>query len=164
MNKKIISTIAMSAFVVILVGGIVSAKENKGLIIPGATRIHATTTKATSTKATTTPKIKTDVVCIKNAIEKRDTAMIAAYDAYSVAIKKNLTIRKDATKAAYDKANPKERAAAIKKAELNYLKATIKAKKDFMTARKNVWKTFYNERKSCKIVGNQSSEKIDINI
>ena len=104
-----------------------------------------------SWNSTSTPPTAEMIICIKNAIDKRDTAIIAGVDAFSTAVKNALSARKDALKAAWDKPDKKERQAALKAAWKAYKEAIKNARKDLKTARQNAWKTFNAERKSCNV-------------
>jgi len=98
---------------------------------------------------TTTPKI--DSACMKSAIDKRDTALISAFDTYQVSIKAALSTRQSALKAAWDITDKQARNKALKAAWQNYKTAVQAAKKVFKNAKQASWQQFSKDRKDCKI-------------
>lgn len=136
MVKKLISASLALSFMAMLAAPVAMAEnENKGRFW------NLTSTSPTAEQIT----------CIKNAIDKRDTAIITGVDAYSTAVKNALSARKDALKAAWDKPDKKERQAALKAAWKTYKDTVKNARKDLKTARQSAWKTFGTERKVCKV-------------
>ena len=91
-----------------------------------------------------------DPICIQNAIEKRDSAVIVAFDKFSVAIKTALGIRKDALKAAWAKPTTKERREAVRAVWNDYKKATRQAGATAKQERKAAWDQFRKDRMDCK--------------
>lgn len=91
-----------------------------------------------------------DPTCIQNAIEKRDTAIIVAFDKFSAAIKSALGIRKDALKAAWAKPTAKERRAAVREVWNAYKKSTREAGAAAKTERRAAWNQFRTDRIACK--------------
>jgi len=142
--KKIILSLILSIFCLGL-AGIASADD------------------ATNT-ATTTPTF--DPVCMQNAIEKRDTALIVGIDAYVAAIKTALTARKDALKAAWLITDKTQRRSALKTAWKNFRTARDQARKDWKSAKRTAWKTFYADRKACGKVTSEdwTTSGVDNNI
>lgn len=96
----------------------------------------------------------TDATCIMNAVEKRDNAIITAWDKEAAAIKKVLTDRRDAIKSAFAQTDKKKGNAIITKAWKNYTTAVQKAKKEFNTSKLRVWKQYHIDRKPCKTTAN----------
>lgn len=110
-----------------------------------------TTTTPTTPVITAKPTPKPfDPVCIQNAIEKRDTAVIAAFDKFSSTIKSALGVRKDALKAAWAKPTAKERRAAVLAAWNAYKKLTREAVALAKKERKAAWDQFRKDRIACK--------------
>lgn len=87
--------------------------------------------------------------CIQSAVDKRDTAIIAAVDAYSSATKSAISARKDALKAAWAQTDRKTRRDAIAVAWKNHKDAAKTANKAYRQARLDAWKNFNTDRKSC---------------
>ncbi len=113
--------------------------------------------------ATSTPP-RFDAVCMQTAVDKRDSAIISAWDVYSAAVKSALSARKDALKSAWGITDAKERRAAIKKAWADFSSAVRQARKDFNSARKSAWKTFMADRRACgtgAVREDNSSERND---
>lgn len=129
MNKKI-SIILLVLFLFLTVRSVVLAEE-----------------------VTNTPpnQKKIDLVCIQNAIEKRENAIIVAFDKKAVAIKAALEARKNALKEAWTKPTRKERLTARLAAWKNFRTAKWQIQKTYQTEVKSAWKTFNTERKNCKI-------------
>jgi len=103
---------------------------------------------------TTTPAANQAVVfnptCIQNAVEKRDTAIIAAWDKFSLAAKTALETRKTALKEAWAKGSAKERRVAVKAAWTAYSKAIRDARNIFKKEKKDAWTQFHKDRVFCK--------------
>lgn len=104
----------------------------------------------TSTKATSTPSSIT-IICAQNAIEKRDSSIITAHNAYNTSITNALTVRKDALKLAWAKPTNKERREA-QKAAYKVFNASVKsAHEGLRAARKSAWSTFNTDMNNCGI-------------
>lgn len=137
--KKIIFSFALLSFMFL------------GVSFAFAQEQPATTATPTTPVITEKPMPKPfDPVCIQNAIETRDTAIIAAFDKFSSAIKSALGIRKDALKAAWAKPIAKERRAAVKAAWDAYKKSTREAAALAKKERKAAWDQFRKDRIACK--------------
>ena len=105
-----------------------------------------------SSTSTTTPRVIPpvfDVACVQNAIDKRDTAIIAALDTYHTAIVATLTTRKNALKAAWALTDRKARRAAINAAWKQFRADSRTAMRTLSTAKNNAWKQFRTDRKVC---------------
>ncbi len=90
-----------------------------------------------------------DPVCMQNAIEKRDTAIITAFDTYHGSVRAALIARKDALKAAWAITDKDGRGDALLSAWKTWYKAVRDARKAFRDARKSVWHNFEIDRKAC---------------
>lgn len=90
-----------------------------------------------------------DPICPQNAIEKRDTAVIAALDTYHASMKTALTTRKDAVKAAWSKTTVKERNESRRAANEAFKTASRGAHNTLKTARTTSWNTYKTEMKAC---------------
>jgi hypothetical protein len=86
--------------------------------------------------------------CSKNAISKRDNAIIAARDAYAGKTKKAIELRRDALMAAYDKIG-KDRTAATKKAWSDYGFRVSQARKELNKTVNQAWQNFHKDMKAC---------------
>lgn len=123
----------------------------------------------TGTTTTTTPPAmekKVDGACMQAAVEKRDSAMIAAVDAYYTAVKAALQARKDALRAAWGIADPKARRGASEAAWKTFKSGHKKVTSDLKKARRATWKQFGTDRKACHATGSEDSgsEGIDAQI
>lgn len=102
---------------------------------------------------TTTPPIRpssnVDPVCMQNAIEKRDNAIITAFDKFSTTAKSALEIRKTELKNAWNLTNIQERRKAIREAWQKYRTTLRAARKEFRTVRINAWREYYKDRRGC---------------
>jgi len=108
-----------------------------------------------------------DPTCIKNAIEKRDTAIIATVNRFQTTIVNALNTRKTALKAAWEKTDRSERRTAIKEAWTAYKKAAKDARQTLKTEKKAAWKQYHMDRKACGISGasdDNAGEGVDTNI
>lgn len=115
---------------------------------------ETTTAPVVLTATTATPTVKAierklDLACMQTSVEKRDNAIIAAWDKFTPAIKTALETRKTALKSAWTNTDKKARREAIKKTWTDYRDAVKTTRKTFNSERKAVWKTFNVERKSC---------------
>lgn len=108
-----------------------------------------------------------DITCIKNAIEKRDNAVISALNIFNSSVSLALAARKDALKAAWDLTDKAQRKEALKTAWENYKKSLKDARTILREAKKTTWKQFYTDRKACgKTISTEdnSAEGADANI
>ena len=105
-----------------------------------------------------TPKKKLDGPCMSTAVDVRDTAMINAYDSYSVSVKALLTTRRSALKAAWLVADADAREDAVLKAWVDFRTSLKTAKQTFKEARQKAWDTFKDTRKTCG-GGKEANEK-----
>jgi hypothetical protein len=119
-----------------------------GLFAAGT--ILSASAQSTST-ATTTNATTTKIVCMQTAVEKRETAIIAAHDAFSVAIKNALVARKSALVAAWGNTDKVTRDAARKTAWSSFKTSAQAAHNAMREARKAVWSTFNTDAKICGV-------------
>ncbi len=115
----------------------------------------STSTPATSTPATTTPPVvkgkkRVDLVCMQNAVVKRDDSVLKGLDSYYAAAKAALTARKDALKSAWGIEDAKARKEALRAAWKNYREAIRKARHDFRSVKRDAWKQFKEDRRICR--------------
>lgn len=90
-----------------------------------------------------------DTACAQTAVEARDTAIISAFDTYSIAMKTALEARKVAVKDAWSKTTPSERSTARRTANQTYNTASKTAHKALNTSRKSIWNTHKADMKKC---------------
>lgn len=103
--------------------------------------------------------------CMQTAVEKRDIALIAAWDKYSAAIKSALETRKTALKSAWAVVDRTDRKKAIQDAWKNFKDERKEAREAFKNERKSAWQQFKKERKSCRNNGDDATaEAVDNSI
>lgn len=98
-----------------------------------------------------------DSACMQTAVDKRDTAIMAAVDAYAVSVKTALTTRKDALKAAWALTDKAQRETASKAAWTAFSGTWKKASQSTKAARKAAWATFKTDAKACGQTGAEAS-------
>jgi|GEM_PF-2117439 hypothetical protein len=144
MLKKIIFLLTLFCFSFSLAVLPVAAERSSTT----ASWLNASTTPA---NLPVKPKVDFDAACILAALDKRDTAIIAAHNAFSAAIAKVLETRKNDLKTAWGNADRKARIKAIRAAWKNYQKERLKIKNKLHADTKAAWKEFNTEKKKCKI-------------
>lgn len=97
-------------------------------------------------------------MCIKPAVEKRETAIGAAFGAYTTSATTALTARKTALLAAWDLTDATARQTAIRTAWKTYRDATQTARKTLRAARVSAWTQFATDVKACGATLSASSE------
>jgi len=92
-----------------------------------------------------------DSACMASAVEKRDNAIISAWNAYSAKVKTALESRRDSVKTAWanTEVGVTSRRAAIRSAWRNFISTVRSARRELKSSRLSAWRTFRNERKSC---------------
>lgn len=90
------------------------------------------------------------LTCVQTAVEKRDAAIIAAFDTFSAAAKNLLTVRKDELVAAWALTDAKARRLAIKAAWAKYSKGLKEARDAFKKTKKSAWTQWNKDRKACR--------------
>lgn len=114
--------------------------------------------------ATPTPPTTTGVnlACMQTAVEKRDNAIISAWDALTASIKTALSVRRDALKAAWGISDKRERRDAIRKAWTDFKNTKKEASRAFNQARKDAWKQFKTDARACKATATYETEGNDV--
>ena len=97
------------------------------------------------------PVPATDLVCIQNAVTKRDNAVISAWDKFTPAVRTALVARRDALVVAWAKTDRQERRTAIRSAWDAYRKAVKDARATLKSDRKAAWEQYGIDRKACKV-------------
>jgi len=109
-----------------------------------------------------TPKPPIDYNCMQNAVEKRDGAIITAWDKYTASVKSALEARKSALKSAWTITEKTERISAIRTAWANYKSSIKTTRQTWAKERKATWQTWKTDAKTCK--GNaedKTTESVD---
>lgn len=109
---------------------------------------------------------KVDLTCMKNAVTKREDAIIAAKTKAFTSMDTAFKARRDALKTAWDKTDAQERRQAINAAWDAFRMAHKDARTQLRTDDKAAWATFKLESKACKVDSSSSNsdkagEKID---
>jgi len=98
-----------------------------------------------------TPKPKkVDLACMQSVVEKRDNAIIAAFDTFSTSMKTAFTARRDTLKATWGISERAQRRSALKNAWHTFRTARRTAVRTYRTARHNTWRQFRTDRKTCR--------------
>lgn len=122
----------------------------------------------TDTEVPTTPiraRLQLDPVCMQNALDKRDNAIIAGLDAYHAFVKSGLENRRNELKTAWNITDVKQRREAIKTAWSAFQGAWRNAAKELKNVKKSAWQQFYKERKACGGVSDdKTSMSADANL
>lgn len=92
-----------------------------------------------------------NVTCIQNAVEKRDSAIIVAHNAFNTSITNALTVRKDALKTAWAKPTRQERTSARKAVYETFKNSQKSAHNTLRSVRKSSWNTFDADMKACGV-------------
>lgn len=110
--------------------------------------------------ATSTIKVgkAVDLVCVQNAITKREDAVMATIDTATTALKNAMTVRKTSLVAAWKIENRKDRNVAIKAAWSTFKTSIREINATRRTAVKTVWNTFKTERRVCGPSAGEPSE------
>jgi hypothetical protein len=142
--KKLIVPLAATAMVAALAVGVFSAYAN----VSGTTvSMHVATSVSPTPRPSPAPKV--NLACMQTAVDKREGAIIVAFDMYHSSISAALTARQAALKTAWGMTDRKARRAAINTAWKNYRAAQRQARKAFIKARSGAWATFNSDRKKC---------------
>ena len=128
--KKILFSLLLSAFI----------------LSAASVALAATTTAKTSAKS---PARALDTVCVQNAVDKRETSILAAFDTRYNSTKVTIQKRNEAQKTAWQMGEAKDRKTALRKVWVDYSAAMKKVTKEWQTNRSNVWKQFTTDRRAC---------------
>ncbi len=115
--------------------------------------------RASTTSATSTPSA-TKIACVQNALEKRDSAVIAGHNTFNTSIVSALTARKDGLKNAYALAD-RTAAKTAKKTVWNTFKSQVKVAHDTMRGvRKTSWSAFNTEMRACGVAHEEAPHAV----
>lgn len=104
-----------------------------------------------------------DLNCVKTAVEKRETAIIAAIDTYSTSVKASFEARKTALLVAWGITDTKARNIAIKNAFAKNKVAKRVATKIYKKARLITWQQFTKARIACNAEPTGEDMSVDAN-
>lgn len=145
MIKKLLGITILLSFAVMATGLVLAQTESPSPLPP-----PPSPSPSSSPLVSPSPKTKNlDPACMQIAVDKRETAIIAGVDAYSVTARSALSARKDALKTAWGIADVRERRMALKKVWRDFKFTSEKARKDFKSAKRTVWDQFNKDRKAC---------------
>jgi hypothetical protein len=130
-----------------------------------------TTPSTTTTPPTTTPEAtstppkgkEADLVCMKNAVEKRENALKTARETYFNKVMQAYEARKTALLDAWTIQNNKERQKKIHEAWKNFRESVRSAWLEYKKEHNQIWKSFVQERKNCKANPTGENPGIDLN-
>ena len=107
----------------------------------------------TNVSATTTKKVKTikkvDVLCLQNAIEKRDSTLITGLNTENTSLVAAMTARKDSLKSAISLSSSTQIQAARKNAQSSFKTSVKSAHEAMKDTRMSSWSTYKTEAKAC---------------
>ena len=105
-----------------------------------------------------------DIACMKTAVEKRENALLSAYDVYAGKLRTARETRKTDLGVAWSIKDPKERHTAIKAAWEKYHQGVKTATIGWNQSRKTIWTQFVQDAKNCKAsaVETQDLENVDV--
>lgn len=90
-----------------------------------------------------------DLACVAAAVDKREAAISAGWDAYAAAVKAAYSARRSALAAAWKLTDKKGRRDALRKAWTDWRKADHDARQDWMKAKHDAWQQFRKDRSAC---------------
>jgi hypothetical protein len=94
---------------------------------------------------------KVDLTCMRNAVAKRETSIIAAKEKSFAALDAAFKARKTALVAAWEKTEAKDRRQAINDAWKAFRMSHKEARAQLRTDDKAAWSTFKADAKACKV-------------
>ncbi len=146
MNKKFLTGISIAALAIPMFAFAleVGATGGVGVATEGRTDV------VVAAHASSTLKRKTvDPMCISAAIEKRDSAVISGFSAFSTSVSAALTARKDALKAAVVMTDKTAKESARKKAWAAFKASSKTAHTSLVSARRSAWAAYSVDTKAC---------------
>lgn len=170
MKKIIIGTLLASIAILVLVGTTTQAATRKEKKIQTLEkkleRLRATPSPSASATPRPTPTARPtpkpfDNTCIKNTVNKRETAVASSYETYSTAIKNALATRKTDLNSAWDKTETKDQRQGITSAWKKYREARNAARNTLKKATNSAWDTFVKENRACRKSGNVHEDYVN---
>ena len=107
-------------------------------------------------QTTTTPPSGMDLACMQIAVERRDNAIVLAFNDKASAIQQVLTQRRDALKSAWGQANPRTRRQLRAVAWTAYREGLADILQDYRLASRTVWNQFKTAAKTCRAPSSES--------
>lgn len=121
----------------------------------------------TSARTSIAPIATSTQTCVKDAIEKRESALLASFDAYSTTVKMVFAERKNNLKIAWDNQTMKEIKATVKQV-WSVFRRSQKDNRDKLRAEiKSVWRIFRTDIKLCgetAVSTDATNESVDNNL
>lgn len=103
-----------------------------------------------------------DIACVQTAVDKRETAIMAAFATFTTTVNSALTTRKNALHAAWAMTDSKARREAIKAAWSAFHNTWKGATKKLHSDRKAAWEQFRKDAKACRATDTGDSEGQDV--
>ncbi|MFA5133658.1 MAG: hypothetical protein WC459_02540 [Patescibacteria group bacterium] len=153
----------ISLLAIVFCGGIVLAAEK----LNSAANISARNGGPPTTTAKAVPKVKPvlNVACAKIAVERRDMAVISAFEKRATGVKSALSSRIINLKAAWDKATAWERNKARLEVWKKFRTQESVLRKDYKKDVKAAWDQYRKDKKTCYATEeNSESEGTDNNL
>ncbi len=120
------------------------------ILAPLATFAQATSTATTTTTVGTTTATTSQIICMQNALEKRENALITAHDAFAASVKTALQNRLAGLKSSWTMSQ-KDRVAK-RLATYKTFRTEMQAANNAIRNTKNTaWKTFQTDAKACGV-------------
>jgi hypothetical protein len=92
-----------------------------------------------------------DLKCMQNAVEKRESSYIIAFDTYYATVRSAMIIRKDAIRTAWGIADKSSRQSLLGTAAKNFKTSEKAARKSRTDAEKNATRIFKSDAELCEI-------------
>jgi hypothetical protein len=161
MKKTIIIMLVLS-FLLIGINVFAQGKEKENKLIKPFLEKHSTTT-STSTPSTTPSIVLPDPVCVANAINTRETAIISALTTKNNGIITALGVRQTALVQATNATSLKDMKKQINKAKNDFNKTRNALVKTYRQQAQSAWNTFRTTKKQCKN-GNWYNDSGDLDL
>lgn len=120
-----------------------------------------------STTSITTKLFGVNATCMQSAIEKRDTAILKAFDEYVEALRPTIVTREGALKDAWGFVERKTRVNSLKDAWGMYKKDQSRIVSTWRTAKRSAWNVFYIDRRACgpsALIDDSTNHAVDSDI
>lgn len=112
--------------------------------------------QVTSSSTSSTISAQPKVACVQNALEKRESSLIAGHSTFNTSIITALTARKDGLKSAYALADKAATKSAKKTVWANFSTAQKNAHDAMRNVRKNSWTTFNSDMRACGVAHDEA--------
>lgn len=145
---NILSKYALIPLMGIMLAAPAMAKSENGLGLGLGLGLRGDVALETTSKVRK-PEQKIDLVCVQNAITKREDAVMTSIDTATTALKNAMTTRKTSLVAAWKIENRNDRNVAIKASWSTFKTSIRDINATRRTSVKNAWSTFKTERHAC---------------